>query len=423
MLQLIYIILSFVGFFVLYFKAKNVSFIIIYFLSSLVFYFNAFEGEIFIGKLNEIGVQSYDINSTTFIVLIINMFLVVMFVSLKNRSVIYITKEEYQSERFITKVFITLVFLFSIYMAVKHNILFMSSYNKTELAEEGGSLATYFKYLATFSFVFLYTQDGAKYSLFWKVMGTVPILSTFLYGNRSYIVIAILACLFDKVFKDCYKNELTIRAYIKKHKTFVIGACILVFLVLTIKGVTGALFTGNYSLVKERLTNPDYYKQVFFVSEPNTIMRNLDTIVLNDYQVKTSSYLLLWAYFIPFATGTIQNAFGFVNFTHEYQLVLFKESNRASTFIGEAYANGGLITVGIVVFIVLLFLLLVFRGYYRCHSNIMKCTLLLIGIDTAFYFQRNSASFQMSRIRDYIYISLFLYFILVIVKSDHKIHL
>ncbi|MBR0410345.1 MAG: hypothetical protein IJI25_04970 [Eubacterium sp.] len=423
MLQATYIVLFFAVLLTALKKKRNISFTFVYLLSSALFYFNAFEGEIFVGRLNQLGVESYSIYYGTYIILIINILLTFLILLQEKENIEFVHKEEQNGENIVIKLFIVGIFVLSIYMGMKYNILTRISYNKTELANEAGSLGTYFKYLATFAAVYLYTQEGKPYSLMWKIMGTIPILSTFLYGNRSYLVITIIAIVFDKIYKNCYVKNSTLFSYLSKHKKLVMGMALLVFIVLAVKGITGALFTGNTELVIARITNPEYYKQVFYVSEPNVIICNLDTIVVNKYHIDSSSYILLWAYLLPFATGLIFNAFGFENFTYVYQRTLFGTTNRASTYLGEAYANGSYIMVAVIVLFVLSMLLLVFRGYNRCRSNVSKCTLLLIGIDTAFYLQRNSMSFQFSRIRDYLYIAILLFLIIGIVNKDHKIRL
>lgn len=422
MLQYIYIILS-VAVLLVWFKKRNISFLLVYFLSSILYYYNVFTGEIFIGRLNEIGVSSYPIANASYFVLIINM-IVVFFSSMINQGTeYYIEKKAHINEDKIFKAFILILLVFSVYMVIRYDLLFRNTYNKTELSEEAGSLASYFKYLAVYAFVLIWTQEGKKYHAVWKISATIPALVTFLFGNRSFLVIGILGVVFDKVYKSCAGRQQDLLSYCIHHKKILIGGMLFVVIVLVAKGVTGALFVGNWELIKSRLTNPDYYKQVFFVSEPNTIMRNLDTIVSNEYQVDTSSYLTLWAYFFPFITGEINKIFGVKNFTYAYQKELFGTTNRACTYLGEAYANGGYVVVAIVVSLSIISLLLLFQAYKKCRSNISKCTLLLIGIDTAFYMQRNSMSYQFSRIRDYIYIAIILFVIIGISSKNHKIFL
>lgn len=422
MLQIIYIVLFFATLF-LALRKKNISFIFVYFLSSALYYFNAFEGEIFVGKLSRIGVESYSMNSGTYIVLLINMLLIIFFLSGERLGVDYESKVPHGGEAKVIKLFIAAVLIFSIYMAIRYNLLFRTSYNKAELAEEGGSIQTYFKYLATFSFVLAFVQEGNNIKLPWKIASIVPIIVTFLFGNRSFLVIGVLAIVFDKVYISCSSKGLPLSSYLSKHKKLVISVAAFTFVILVIKGITGALFVGNMDLVKSRLSNPEYYKQVFYVSEPNTISGNLDAIVSHNYQVSRSSYRTLWAYFIPLVTGAINSALGFENFTYAYQRELFGTSNRACTYLGEAFANGGYIVVFFVAGLSLLIMIALFKGYLKCKSNITKTMLLLIGIDMAFYMQRNSMSFQFSRIRDYLYIGIILFLLIGLVTRNHKVHL
>ena len=421
MLQAIYILTVIIALFIAL-RKRNISFVFVYFLSSVLYYFNALEGEVFVGKLSRIGVESYGMSAGTYVVLLINLLLII-FMLMSEHIVEYNKKTPQSGEGRVIKIFIILVLIFSVYMAFKYNLLFRTSYNKAELAEEGGSIQTYFKYLATFSFVLAYVQEGNKLSTPLKIAAIIPLIVTFLFGNRSFLVIGVIAVDFDKVYKSCKEKNVPLHSYLSRHKKLVIGLTVFTLVVLIIKGVTGALFIGDMDLVMSRLSNPEYYKQVFYVSEPNTIMGNLDAIVSHNYQVTRSSYRTLWAYLIPLVTGSINQAFGFENFTYSYQRELFGTSNRASTYLGEAFANGGYLIVLVVAGLAIITMVLIFKGYNKCNSNISKTMLLLIGIDIAFYMQRNSMSFQFSRIRDYLYIGIILYFIVGIMDRNHKVRL
>ncbi|MCR4814959.1 MAG: hypothetical protein K5879_09065 [Lachnospiraceae bacterium] len=405
-------------------KKKNLSFVFIYFLSSTLFYFNAFEGEIFVGKLNRIGVDSYPIYFGTYIVLLINLLMIFLIFRIEPEADDYVLKHSHPSEEIVMKVFIVSVFLLSAYMCIRYGVFTRSSLKKSELAEETGKIATYYKYLASFSAVYVLSAEDRKFSWKWVVLGMIPIFTTFLFGNRSYLVVALVAILFDKMFRYCRKLDCSLGFYLAKHKLLVIAASALLVVTLVIKGITSAIFSKNFAVVFQRLTSVDYYKQVFFVSEPNTIMTNLNTIVASNFQVEKSTYSALWAYPFPLITGRIEKMIGVESFTKMYQKILYvTETNRASTMLGEAFANGGYIVVALVVLLYLVLLMLVYRGYRLCSSNIAKTTLLLIGMDAAFYVQRNSMAFEFSRFRDYIFIAVILYVAMALMDREYRVRI
>ena len=423
LLRILYIVLFFVVLFIALSK-KNFSFLMVYFASSALFYYNAFEGDIFVGKMNQIGVSYYPISSVSYIILIINLIITAFYLFFESEKDNYVIKESQQGERSVIHYFLIAVLLLSLYMCFKYKVFTRVTYNKHQLADESGALATYYKYLASYAFVVAFAQDDDNDRPIWKIIGAFPICSTFLFGNRSYIVISFVAVFFDRVYRRCVRENYNIRTFIRKHKGVVVLVLLLIMVTLVVKGVTYALFTKNFSLVMERLTNPDYYRQVFYVSEPNTIMTNLNTIVINNYQVEKSSYRTLWAYFFPFVTDYIEDLMGAVSFTKIYQRVLYiTATNRAATYLGESYANGGIIMVPIIVMLYLIIIVVLFKGYKKCSSNIGKALFLLMGIDGAFYVQRNCMTFQFSRFRDYIYIFVLLGISIAVVRRDHKLRI
>lgn len=420
-LRLIYILLFFVIGILFLRKKKNASFLLIYFASSVLYYYNAFEGDIFVGKIYSLGVDSYPIESGSYIILIINLVIIGLFLFVERERDDYMIKSSQEGEKTVIKCFLVFVFILAAYMCIKYKVFTRESFNKKELAEESGSLATYYKYLSSFAFVVAFTQDDDTDSIMWKIIGTLPILSTFMFGNRSYLVISIVAVFFDRFYRHCFRVGMTLSVFLRKHKRIIIAAFILIFITLVVKGVSGALFRRDFDLVYSRLTSLEYYKQVFYVSEPNTIMTNLNTIVARDYRVDESSYRTLWAYFFPFITDSIEDMMGAVPFTKLYQRVLYvTTTNRASSYLGEAYANGGFLVVALVVCIYISLLLVLFRLYKACSSNIGKTMFLLAGIDGAFYIQRNCMTFQFSRFRDYFYIFVLLAIAIALVRRDHK---
>ena len=423
-LRIIYIISVVLVLFFALIKKKNLSFVFIYFLSSLLYYFNAFEGEIFVGKIYLTGLDSYPIYYGTYIVLLINMVMIFLIFRLEPEADDYVLKVTQPAEQTVMKVFIVAVFLLAMFMCIKYGVFTRTSYKKSELMEESGKMVVYYKYLSAFSIVYVFTVDDRKVPLKWIILGSVPIFTTFLFGNRSFLVIALVAILFDKMYHHCSKFDYSLGFYLLKHKLLVAAVSVLLVFTLIIKGVTGALFVKNFDLVFERLSNIEYYKQVFFVSEPNTIMTNLNTIVSSNFQLEHSTYSALWAYFFPLVTSSMEKMFLVENFTKFYQKVLYiTQTNRASTVLGEAYANGGYVVVGMMVILYLFLLMLIFRGYRYCTSNISKTTLLLMGMDAAFYVQRNSMTFEFSRLRDYIYIAILIFIAIGLVNHEYKVRI
>lgn len=391
-------------------RFKEINFVQIYFLSSFIYYFNLLYGVVFFGSLEgEVDSKTIICNMTYFI-LILNLVLIFIFLPKHKQTSQYVRKIEDLAEKRVLKAYILIIFVISVVMVYKYDLLGEHVGTKSDIDEEVGGWGTYFKYFASFSFVYYFVNDHRESNKLWAIIAVFPIFSTFLYGNRSFLVISLLAVFFNKLYLEIKKSDINLYSFFKRHKVYILGGLFFVFVTLVVKGIYAAFFSGNTELVLLRLSSSSYYEQVAMVSEPNTIMTNLNTIVSKDYSVNTSSYWGLWGYLVPLFTDQINETMGSADFTVQYQADLFKgmNANRASTYIGEAFANGHIIMVILVISILLLTLNFLLNRYKKCKSNITKSTLLLIAIDLSFYIHRNSMYFEFSRIRFYIYILIML---------------
>jgi len=414
-MEYLYTLFSVIILFFLLVKKKNISLIVLYFFSTLVYYYNAYVGVIFHGKINGTVTTSYEISQGTYIVLFINFFIIIISLLLERENVDLKQKKMLKGELYVIRWMIIITFILGLYLSYKYHIFSLQTqFNKTELMKESGRVEAYFKYIASFVFVYIFTQTSYNYKKLYKILAVVSLVLTFLFGHRSYIVISILAIVFDKIYNECLKYS-SFKKYIIKNKKIIIMMGLFFALVLIIKGVSGALFNGDWNLFYSRLTNLNYYSQVFKVSEPNTIIKNLDTIVINDFKIPYSSYLIILTYIVP----GISNLFHIENFTYVYQRELYASgvTNQASTYLGEAYANGGYIMVFVIVLIQIIVLAMLFRGYLKSKNNVSKTFFLISGIDIAFYSHRNSLSFEATRIRAYLYIALTIYLMICFIRS------
>lgn len=421
----VYYFLTFLALAIMINKKKNISLITIYLVSTIIYYINAYVGKIYEGSVFYQTMTSWPIYKGSYIVLVINMVLIILFLLAENdnRNNQYRCKISMPHEHKIIRYFILIIFILSLYMCVEHNLISRTTYSKLELGEETGTFGTYYKFLTCFPFVYVFTKEGEKYNILWKFLATFPIFTTFLLGHRSFVVIGVIAIFFDKIYRSCLKYDSLKQFLVKKIKYFYILA-ILLFLTLSIKGVTYALFTKDYERIGELLTSSDYYAQILYTSEYNTIMNNLDHIVKQDYQIETTTYGTLWAYAIPFLTDDIDEMFGVKKFSKTYQKAVYAaegKDNRASTYLGESYANGGYLVVPMVVSAYLLFLIMIFGFYRRCRGNVLKATILLIAIDSSFYIQRNALGYELGRIRLYLYIAIIVYIFIMISQKNKKI--
>ena len=425
MLKIIYTIIAIINFLIILFTAKKLNFVIIYYFSSLIYYFNGFIGEIYTRGSNG-TIESYAMNEKTYWILIINMlviFIMLIIDFIKKRNVQDNEKEnnceatekeeirkgsrKYKKE-LVEKCIIytgTIISVLGIIYIVYslRDLLFTNNYNKTIIMEKTSRLQEYYKMFTMFWTIYLVIQhEKVKSKLVW-IVAFLGLALTFLLGHRSFLVIAIIAVAIYIINEKLWKKGNMLQ-FIACHKKILILALIFVFVVFFIKGVYTALFNRDFDLVWSRLTDISYYTNTLKISEPNVIMANLNGIVDADYKLDFCSYAVLPTYLIPGLT----NLLDIESFTKVYQEDLFGSTNRASTILGEAYANGGLLVVIMVAFILNSVLLMVSCFYEKSNNNIWKAFLLLTGTDIAFFIHRNSADYAICRIR------YFLYFVVVL---------
>lgn len=408
----LYIFVTVITFFFLL-KRKQLSLLVIYFFSSCVYYWDGFSGNIYIGNLNTTDILTKPICNEMYIVLLINMMLLFFSLILEKDAIIYKEKITLNNEKKIMSIYMIGTFVLSLYMTISYGLLgVQETFNKTELMERESSWVTYYMYMSAFSVVYVFSSENLHWNNIWKIIASIPIFTTFLFGHRSFLVISILAILYGKLIKMNVKKYSNLRFFIKYRK--VIFLVMLLFIItMVVKGISEALFTGDYNLLISRVTDIDYFKRVYYFSEPNEISESINEICNQKYQLDGSSYIGLWGHFVPFFTDQIESLVSQKSFIREFHTYVFGiqgGTNRAATFLGESYANGGILMTFIIVGLWLCFLSIIYRYINKCKNSVMKTSLLLIGIDCAFYIHRNSMSFQFTRIRDYIYIVLLIYF-------------
>lgn len=428
-IKYLYFILVSINFFVMLTDKKKSNFITIYFLSSLVYYLNSFFGEIYY-KLNN-TIFSYDINEKTYHILCINMLIILFFQLLpnfsfkKSKKLKYIDKPKKKlsmnhliGER-ATMSFVGFVMLImGVYVILRYNLLSSTSFNKTAILENTTFIVTYYKNVSLFLFLYIFINEKNKFSWITYATTLFSVLVTFLLGHRSYIVIGVLGISFNYIIKKLLKEKNLLAFLLRNKKVIVLGLG-LVLTVYSVKGIFNPLITGQYELVKERLSDPSFYLDSFRISESNSIFSYIDRIVSYDYRINQSTYIIIPSYFIPFISRYLPST----TFGTLLQRDLFpnlRAGSLGSTYIGEAYANGGYFMVIAIIIIVMIFLKIIFSLYKNVNSNYLKTFLLLCGIEFSFYIHRNGLGTVILRIRVYLYIMILLLVLNFLFKAASK---
>jgi len=201
------------------------------------------------------------------------------------------------------------------------------------------------KGLILFIGAYAFTQKGR---FIWSIRIISILLQAypmFIIAQRSFLVFLLLIIGYILINRS---GEKSVFSFFAKYK-FIFAACILgVVVVFTMKSLIPPIM--NRTLTFELLSNIliNFWTGGVLRSEFNTITVNLNEIIRQNFSVSLQTYRYSLAYSIPFI-GLITD--GFVaptNFGALMQAEVFPQITTfgvASTFLGEAWSNGGLIMV------------------------------------------------------------------------------
>ncbi len=300
---------------------------------------------------------------------------------------------------------VLIIILFFITIKENFNIIFSKKYiAKQELLESGSRVATFFKqgivYLTIYYFILREYLKNNFYSILILLLNIFTII--FLV-HRSYTVIAVIACFY---FYQ-YENS---KILLKNIKIIILG--IIFFLIVSIsKKIITPLKLGLYDLVIERLTSMTYITNSILQGEQSATSIILNQILINDYKIYYETYMGIISNFMIYSNVF----FKFRSFSSIFQPVLFPFINygMGSSFIAEAYSNGGIIlTVSI---LNILFIALIFTNNALLKNEKVnnKIIFLIIGVYLSFYIHRNNLGQIITFLKRYL---IFYLFILIISK-------
>lgn len=390
-----------------------------YFFSSVIYYINIFFGQIF-QKTGNIVIGS-DINNVTYFIMVINMILILLFqfipqVSFKKRVTFFNDTNDYfdgslnlKSEKLAVITLALIMFMISFYIIKSYGIFSLESFDKLEILNSTGFVISYFKPISLVLFAYIFIQEDIDYSKKIYFIILFNIFITFMLGHRSYIVLGGIIILFDYIIKNSVEHY-NMFDFMKKHSKVILLILVLGISVYAVKGVYVALFTGQFELAFERLTDVDYYLNSVKLAESNSIMRYINTVTEMNFRVGTSTYFTLVTYIIPLISRYIP-VVSFSTILQEEVFVNARPGSLGSSFIAEAFSNGGIIMVIIVIFSIMILLSVLFNIYCRCKTNLIKIFTLICAIELSFYIHRNSLVTVLVRIRGYLYILILIYLI------------
>lgn len=414
-MNLVYLLFSILTIFYIIFSKRNLDFITVFIFSLVIYSFPMYFGEILINN------EFYPINSLSILSNIVFLFGALIGIIFIDKLHIIQKKTIYNYDNNNTMFIISLITLLLMLYSMSHygNILGAGSFNKVELLSDNNRIIEYFKYFALFNFIYAFTNNG-KYIGIIRGMSLVSIGYTFILGHRSFLIIGLISIIFNYLIKNnAFKN---VWELILHNKTIIIICIIILAATFIVKNITAALFSGQFDLVLDRLSDTNYYFKSFFQSEPNSIVSNINNIVNSNLKYSLISYILYpFLCIIPVFGNYLINNLNLVSFeyllNYNFNLRFSQGYGVGSTIIGEAYATGSFLLVFIIGFVLVLLIGYLNKKIYVIKSPLLKTYILCILPYFSFYFYRNSLPFLTNICKSYLIITLFCLFINLFVKN------
>ena len=294
---------------------------------------------------------------------------------------------------------------------------FSTNFSKVALLSESNRLTEYFKYIALFSFVYAFINKG-KFITFIRIVSVILIGYTFLLGHRSFVFLGLIGIF---LFRLGNGKKVQLSYFLRKHKIIVISFLLCCFFFMFVKGVFTAFMTGQFELVKSRLTDPTYYQNAFLTSESNSIVCNLQRVCANNMRYSFSDFIFGFIQLIPILGNFIAVTMSYKSFEMQLNMQFNSQLQEgiglASTFLGETYSMGGVISEVLISFIVFLLILWFERKLYSTNSCLIATFLSVILPYFTFYIHRNSLIFLLIMARAYLYILLLTILLRALIKS------
>ena len=402
-----YLVLCLIAFGYVLLKKRKFDFYTIAVLSTIIYYYPAFFGELMIDE------NHYEnILPTVYLCLYLHIIVLIIAIYCQDHFSIKTNNSEdviaYQQNKHAEYWAVTMVALIGLVMVAyvfTYYGGFQLSFNKMQLLSEYNKFTEYMKYIALFVFCYAFTNRRGKISLL-EVSSIILILYTFLLGHRSFVVIGIIYIFVNSMEKNKVEQRLS-HSIFKHWKMFLFILISAVFF-LFVKNVFAALMSGQYQLVKQRLTNPDYYYYSLMSSESNTIILNLQRVCSGDMSYSFLNYILGVFGLIPILGSRVLGWLEFESFetqlNYNYNARLSEGVGLGSTFLGEAYAIGDFVMVIIIVSILFIVISYWSKCRLRTKSGLMKNWYGIILTYLTFYIHRNSSFFLLMICRSYLYI-------------------
>lgn len=414
-MRLIFILLVVVVLGYVIFKNRTFDFFSIAVISSFLYFYPGLYGKVFY-YYTSISMDGYDISTMVYLCLSIYLILLIFFmwindhnyIKFNNKIIAGVYNDEFsrfyeRSEDVVVFILEVIGIICSIYTLYRYRG-FWNNFDKVALLEGANRITEYFKYISLFTFVYAFVSDG-KLKTIIRLISIYLMMVTFLLGHRSFFAIGLIticAYYFSRAGKKRFFEV------ISDHKKMFIIIVVAALFFLFVKNVFMFIMNGRFDLIKQRLTDIDYYINSLTRTEANIIMYNVQNVIESKLQYSFVDSLKEFAYLIPFLGKNLRENTSLVSFSDVLNMhfnVRFDEGiGLGSTYIGEIYAHGGIVFV-LIEICILFFFISVMNRLSKSVKHGLDYTIVGITLTYfTFYIHRNSLINLLTMVRSYLYL-------------------
>jgi len=393
--QLFYILLCLIIIMYLIIKKRRPDFLMIYALSSIVYYL-----PLILGQLNDFEYINKkliflptSINIKTYTFGFLNLLICFYWIILKDMLFNKYKPISYNSDNRETLVinrfsFLTLCcLLYSLYN--NRNIIFAAHFDKVQLVQNLGIIDSIARYFSMYIIVYAFTSINSNRIT--KFYALVFIVYSFIMGRRSDFILSSMVCVLF-FFIRTYKNK-NLLYYAKKYKLLV-AVCILVAItIFPLKRTLPLFISGKFIDGIKQTFILIFEPKTYLISESNSITLYINKIVNANYSKPFVSYKNAFIGLIPlietFSKGKLGgNTFGILFQQDLFPTITKEVMGLAGTFWGEAITNGGFILLIMMLNFVMFAICYIEKVAITSKRQLIRPVFLIIGIHLSFYIHR-----------------------------------
>lgn len=386
-------------------KKRRIDFLTIYCFSSLIYYLPLFWGKAIL-TISKESFKQYALSEYFYFVILLN-FIFLLFWAyifdnyLKKSQKIYEISIYNSNKKTLKIIFIFIFMLLLITIKENYSIIFSSIYvRKSELLEKSSRFSTFFKQGLVYTTLYYFiSRKYDKNKIYDFLIILLNLFTVVFLAHRSYTVIAIISCIY---FKQYTKKRILFK------KIGMILSGIMLFVIVSIsKKIITPIKLGMYDLVIQRLTDFDYILSSIIKGEQSVTSTILNQILVTDFRVHYESYLGIFSNFFIYG----DKFFSIKSFSSMFQQQLFPfiDYGMGSSFLGEAYSNGGIIFLIIIINLLLILLVYISKLVLRSKKINEKTFFIIVGIYFSFYVHRNSMGQTITFLKRYLFIYMLIY--------------